>query len=392
MDLKELQGQLSASFEELKKMGQRHETELKTFGDATQETKNSIANINAEMDKLKGQIDQLAVKANRMPGANGQPQMSEEQKARSEAFYKFVREGKQGLTADEKKALVEDATGQILVPEDLDDEIYRELPKLSVMRQLATVRTTGRDRIRRRSLTEVTVGWGKLEVHPTAKLGDFESTMVPSDEYLYIEDALGLTKIGEDELEDTDINLAALIQDSFTQAYAELEDTAFIAGTGHANYQPEGILTTAAVPKVNTGAVGTFSADDMIKLAYALPAQYRRNGKYLVNSAIELNMRLMKGTDGQYLWQPSLQAGTPNSFNGSAVFNQDDIAGTVTTGSAVAVFGDFKAGYRIYDRKGGSVQRLNELYIEDGLIGFKYKRRVGGGVVRPNALRILTVG
>jgi predicted phage gp36 major capsid-like protein len=32
------------------------------------------------------------------------------------------------------------------------------------------------------------------------------------------------------------------------------------------------------------------------------------------------------------------------------------------------------------------VQRLNELYAESGLVGFKVHRRVGGGVIRGEAL------
>ncbi len=35
------------------------------------------------------------------------------------------------------------------------------------------------------------------------------------------------------------------------------------------------------------------------------------------------------------------------------------------------------------------MQRLNELYAEEGMVGFKFRKRVGGDVVRPEALRIL---
>lgn len=391
MPMKELQDQMQKSFEALKAAGERQEKEIKTFGAANQETKSTIEKINAELTDVKNKIADLATKANRMPNANGQAPMSDEQKAAQKSFFKYMREGKSGLAPDERKALVEDATGQIIVPEALDSEIYRALPGLTIMRQLATSRPTASDRVRRRSMTEVTTGWGKLET-TAATLGDFESTLVPSDDWIYVEDALGLTKIGEDELEDTDVNLTALIQDSFARAYAELEDTAFMIGTGHANNQPEGILNGSVVSRFNTGAVGTFTADDLIKIAYAVPAQYRKNGSYIVNSQIELLMRLFKdASTGQYLWQPSLQAGTPATFNGRPVYNQDDVDGTVANGNDIAVFGDVQAGYRIIDRKGGAVTRINELYIEDGLIGFKYKRRVGGGVVRANALKVLRV-
>lgn len=338
--------------------------------------------------KINERIDQLETAIKRPPlggdGKNaGQPS---EKKA---AFFKFMREGKAGLAPEEVKALVSDATGQILIPEELESEIYRELPKLTIIRSLATVRPIRTDRIRRRSLTEVQVGWGKLETGTAIT----ESTMVPGEEFQYVEDLYGLTKIGEDELMDTDVALESVVTDSFSRAIAEAEDTGFVVGTGHANKQPEGILNGTVVPRVNAGQAGAITTDDMLKLIYEVPAQYRQNGVFILNSKTELALRLLKDSNGQYLWQPSLQAGRPNTFAGYPIYNQEDIPEipAAETAADVVIFGDIRAGYRILDRLGMTVQRLTELYAEAGLVGFKVHRRVGGGVIRPNALRILRV-
>jgi len=58
----------------------------------------------------------------------------------------------------------------------------------------------------------------------------------------------------------------------------------------------------------------------------------------------------------------------------------------------IAIFGNFQFGYRILDRKGITIQRLNELYAEAGLIGFKVHARVGGYLIKPSnkALVLLT--
>ena len=61
------------------------------------------------------------------------------------------------------------------------------------------------------------------------------------------------------------------------------------------------------------------------------------------------------------------------------------------TAAKVAIFSDIRSGYRIVDRLGMTVQRLTELYAEAGLVGFKVHYRVGGGVIRPDPLRILNV-
>lgn len=336
--------------------------------------------------KINERIEQLETALKRPPLGGKDAGMPSEKKA---AFFKFMREGKSALTPEEVKALVSDATGQILIPEELESEIYRELPKLTIIRSLATVRQIRTDRIRRRSLTEVTVGWGKLETGTATT----ESTMVPGEEYQYVEDLYGLTKIGEDELMDTDVALEGIITDSFSRAIAEAEDKAFIVGTGHANKQPEGILNGTVVARVNAGQAGAITADDVLKLIYEVPAQYRQNGVLIMNSKTELALRVLKSSDGQYLWQPSLQAGRPNTFAGYPIYNQEDVPEIPNAEIAadVVIFGDVRAGYRILDRLGMTVQRLIELYAESGLVGFKVHYRVGGGVIRPDALRILRV-
>lgn len=389
MELKDLQVEIQNSFKKLQEKGDQQEQEMKKFGAASQETKDAIEKINADITSFKNQIEEMATKANRA-GFDGGKQIDPVEQQKKDIFFKFMKQGL-GELSREEKALVQDATGDILVPADIDKEIQRALPQLNILRQLASVRGTKSDRVRRINMNELTVGWGKIEVAGKPRLSTYESTLTPAEGWAYVEDAYGLTKIGEDELEDSEVNLEGYLRDSFADAYADLEETGFLLGTGHANNQPEGILNGTTVPRFTTAAIGTVTADDLIKLAYQVKASARRGGAYLVNGQTELAMRLMKSTDGQYLWQPSLQAAAPSVFNGKPVYNVEPLNGTVATGNDVAVFGDIKAGYQILDRKEGFVTRINELYINDGLIGFRYKRRVGGYVKNPNVMRVLRV-
>jgi len=338
--------------------------------------------------KINDRIAQLETMIKRPVVADSVAENSENKSV----FFKFLREGKSAIEPTERKKLVEDATGQILVPEELETEIYRELPNASVIRGLVTVRQIRTDRVRRRSLTEVDVGWGKLETS-TTPLTEPTSYLSPGQEYQYVEDLYGLAKIGEDELMDTDVALESVIVDSFSRVIAQAEDRAFVVGQGHNSQQPEGILTSTGIVRVEAKTVKAVTTDDILSLIYAVPAQYRRNGVLLVNSQTELALRLLKDKNDQYLWQPSLQAGRPNTFAGFPVYNQEDIPSIPTGTSAVvvAIFGDLRSGYRILDRLGITIQRLTELYAESGLIGFRVHYRVGGGVIRPNALRVLRV-
>lgn len=360
------------------------ENKLSEFIDTVE---SGLKKITDEKEELKKEVKTLAEKLESIEILVKRPMATKEGEKNMElkkAFFNFVRHG-----VIETKALVEDTTGQILVPEDLQAEIMRALPKLTIMRNLATVRQTNRDRLRYRSLTEVSVGWGKLETGAAIT----ESTPTPSEAYQYVEDLYGLVKIGEDELMDSDQNLESIIVDSFARAIAAAEDTAFIAGTGHANGEPDGILNGTTVTRVTAGQAGAITIDDILDLIYAVPAQYRKNGVLIVNSKTELALRKLKDNDGQYLWQPAVQAGAPATFAGFPIYNQDDIDEIPAAGSTgnVAIFGDIKSGYRIIDRLGITVQRLNELYAESGLVGIKVHYRVGGSVIRPDAMRVLQV-
>lgn len=317
---------------------------------------------------------------------DGQGDQKNRTQQQRSAFYEFLRRG--GRMAPEQRALVENTAGEILVPEDLETEIYRALPGLTVMRSLVSTRPTTSNRIRRRSLSEVAVGWGSLETSEQTLTDSMPGT--PTEEWTYIEDLYGLAKIGEDELDDTDVNLESFVRDSFARAIGEAEDTGFTIGTGHASNQPVGLMTTGGGVPVVTEAAGntTIKVEQFKRLIYAVPAQYRRNGAFVMSSAAELELSVLKDANGQFLWQPSVQAGRPNTFQGYAIHNQEDIAAPAASAN-VAVFGDFNAGYRVYDRQGMSLKRLEELYAEQGMVGFKVRFRVGGDVIRPEALRIL---
>lgn len=307
------------------------------------------------------------------------------------AFLDLVRYGRAGISA-EARALVEDTAGEILVPEALETELRREIPVLAIVRDIASQRNLTTNRVRRRSLDEVTVGWGKLETGDQVLTDSMPDT--PTEEYTYIEDLYGLAKIGEDELMDSDVNLEAFVRDSFSLAIAEAEDTAFTIGTGHANDQPVGFMTAAGgITAVDAGQTGAVTIDDFKALIYAVPAQARRNGRFVLASATELILSTLKDANDQYLWQPSNQAGRPNTFLGYALDNQEDVTEVPAAGTAgrVAAFGDFMRTYRVYDRLGMTLKRLEELYSEDGMIGFKVHFRVGGDVINPAWAHVLNV-
>jgi HK97 family phage major capsid protein len=312
-------------------------------------------------------------------------QLPEEDKA----FLKFFSKGERSLQPSERKALVEDAGGgQYLVSPYLDNELQRVVGKLVVLRQLAAKRTIDKDRIEVRDITEAAVGWGALELGTLIT----ETTPVPSaPAYKYAEDLNGLVKIGQDLLEDSDFNLQNVFVDSFSRKLAEAQETGFALGGGHVAHQPDGILldATLVANAVKTTATGAVTVEKFMELVYSVPAIYRKNGSFVVHSATELALRQIRAggsttTDGPFLWQPSTIAGTPPTFLGYPIYFCDELYTLADVASPLAIFGDFLAGYQVIDRVGTTVQRLDELYSEEGCIGFKVRMRVGGYVKKPS--------
>jgi len=383
-ELKDLATNIATTWEAMKAKNDEVIAEAKKTGQASAEATAELTKLNAAMDAQKAQLDALALDVARKdvvkPGEISSEE-AEQNRAYKAAFYKWVRGGSRELAADdirtlknalppERKALVENTAGLYLVPEDMEAEIMRAVPQINTLRNYCRVRPTSRDKVLVRSLTEVSVGWGKLETGTDIT----ESTVTPSRDTIYVEDLYGLTKVGEDELMDTDANLAGILTDSFAVAIANAEAEAFAVGQGHATYsEPDGVAVDATILasyKADWTTADTVLINDLLTAEYTLPAQYLNGSVWLMNRKTELAARLLRaevaaGYYGNYLWQPSLLAGAPNTFDGFPIVNQNDMnyPADATLGINV-IFGNLRLGYMIVDRQGLTIQRLDELYAD----------------------------
>lgn len=308
---------------------------------------------------------------------------SERKDKQQKSFLNFVRKGMSGVAPEVKTDLVEDSTGELLIPVDYAGTIFKEVPREAVIRNLAFVRPTTRNRVEVGSVLIDEAGWGKLEtdqgVDPAP---DGLGTPPAAKDTIRVWNLNALVKIGIDELDDSDENLEALIRSQLSLKIAEQEDDTFAAGLGDASFQPEGIAGNVSAG----GQVPELTGDSVKQLKYRVASNFRRNGVYLANSTAEEGVALLKDDNGNYLLQPSAAADEPPTFFGKRWYTTDGLPDT----SAI-VFGDLRQGYMIADRKRLTVTRLVEKYAEDGKIGLLFVHRVGGGVIRPTAMAELDI-
>ena len=293
------------------------------------------------------------------------------------AFWKAMR-NKNHLDIQNSLRIGEKEDGGYLVPDEFEKKIIDALQDENIFRKIANVIQTSH-------------GERKIPVvasHGTAAWVDENEEIPESDEKfgqitLNAHKLATLIKISEELLQDSVFNLEAYIAKEFARRIGRAEEEAFLVGSGTG--RPTGVLNGEAIATANAA----ISADDIIDLYHSLREPYRKSAVFITNDQTVKLIRKLKDANGQYLWQPSLQAGTPDSILGRP-FKTSVFVPTAAAGKKVLAFGDFSY-YWIADRQGRSFQRLNELFAVTGQVGFKATQRVDGKLTLQEAVKILKI-
>lgn len=234
------------------------------------------------------------------------------------AFWNAMRtRGNEGLDMSVKNALQigTDSEGGYLVPDEFERTLVEALDDENVFRRLANVITTSS-------------GDRKIPVvasKGTASWIDEEGTIPDSDD-AFGQVSIGayklgtLIKVSEELLNDSVFNLEAYISREFARRIGNKEEDAFFTGDGSG--KPTGILaaTGGAQLGVTTAGATAVTMDEVLDLFYSLKAPYRNKAVFVMNDATVKAIRKLKDGQGQYLWQPSLQAGTPDTILNRPVY------------------------------------------------------------------------
>ena len=120
----------------------------------------------------------------------------------------------------------------------------------------------------------------------------------------------------------------------------------------------------------------------------SLASPYRQNATWLMSSLTASSIAKMKDADGNLIWRESLLVGQPATLLGRPV-EIDEAMPAPTAGNLTLAFGDFHAGYLINDRIG--VRILRDPFTSRPFVNFYCTKRVGGGLLDPNAIRLLRI-
>lgn len=356
--------------------------------DVTKALADLTASFNTKFDaqalEIKGTKDRLdaeIAKGNR-PGT-AKEEKSAAAEAESKIFTTFLRKGKEALSADEVKTLrvSDDTAGGYLAPAEFSTEIVKQLVQFSPVRQAASVAST----------SSSSVILPKRTGRPTANWeGETEESEETESTYgqleIPIHEAKCYVDVSNKLLEDAAVNVEAEVSGDLAEEFGRLEGVAFVNGNGAK--KPMGFMADPNIAYSANGHATNLMADGLISLMYAMPAFYRNQGVWMMNGTTLGTLRKLKDGQGNYLWQPAFIAGQPETILGRPVVEAVDMD-DVASGTFPIAFGDFSRGYRIYDRIALSILRDPYTQATRSVTRFHARRRVGGAVRLPEALKKL---
>lgn len=333
-----------------------------------------------DLSKITERLDKIEAKANRPATEKKDGEPTEERKA----FSAYLRHGKEaGPEVLKALTVSSDPQGGYLAPGELSTEFIRDLVEFSPIRPLASVRSTSAPSVAYPRRTGITnAKWkGEAQAQEASEptFGQVEIPVREINTYVDISNQLLADSGGAAEAE---VRLA------LAEDFGKKEGLAFVKGS--TNLEPEGLMSNASVPYSFTGnasTLGTNPADLLIDLMYALPAAYRARGTWLMNGSTLAAIRKLKdGTTGVYLWQPSYQAGQPETILGRPVIEVPDMD-DVGSAAEPILFGDIATAFRIVDRVSLSILVNPYIQATNGITRIHATRRTGSAVVQPAAIR-----
>ena len=192
-------------------------------------------------------------------------------------------------------------------------------------------------------------------------------------------------QLSREVVEDSGINLLDFVARQAAVGMGTAVNAGLTIGTGTTG--PTGIVTASSSAVTGgTGLAGVPTADNILDLVYTCPAPYRRQqgAGFQMRGATIAAIRKLKDTTGQYLWQPSLQAGSPDLLHGFPVFENPDVPAT-GVGAKSVIFGANSA-YYVRQVRGIDVARDDSVGFVNDLITFRVTWRGDGALPDANGV------
>jgi len=388
-------------------------TELKTAVERIGETSAKVLETHkTAIGELQNRIESIEAQADRPKGAGASKESAIERQHR-ETFVEWLRRpnddhrkhllssAQAELAHERKDLLAGSGSGAFAVPEQISERIEQRVKQANPFRGLVSVMQASTGDFKSLvDLADDSAGW-------VAETGTRTATGTPTliervptggEGYAY-------PQASEWALQDTFFDAENWLVDSCGQSIGQLEHQSIVSGNGSS--RPTGFLNSSPV----------LTADDASPLRDASTLQYIATGESPAAVSFDALVNLMTTLKSQYLQSPRVawvmhrttfaQVKRIESTAGDYVFSADPTQGGVGSilgfpivlsdympvyapGANAIAFGAWDRGYQLVDR----VPRMSvtvDPYSNPGFVRFYCRRRIYGGVLNADAIKILQI-
>jgi HK97 family phage major capsid protein len=433
-ELKDAIEGIGKSFEEFKKVNdQRLEEERKGNDARAKELSAALDKISADLDAsrkakdlIEKKLDSTKDRLELLEATADRPRATPQDKIRSEHksnFLKWLRSGGQDhgavnaqMELEAKAREFKDVStgtttaGGFALPEEISRDVNTLVLKrseISAAVKNVTVGTTDYKELLTHyanSTASNLYGWAGETSSRTATGTPELRERTPTWGELY-----AYATASNWSLRDLFFNVQTWITDAVAEGMAVAQSVAIWSGNG--SNKPTGMTNTSLsasddyasplraaaayeyipIPTAGSSPFTTagITADSVIALFYALNPRYRPNSRFAANTVTQGHLRRLKDTTNQYLWQPGLQAGQPDTLLGRSIINWEDMGNPTSANAHPLGFGDFAQAYTLVSREGMTV--VTDNVTAPGFTKYYLAKRVGGCVTNNDALKFLKV-
>jgi HK97 family phage major capsid protein len=408
--IKSLRRELADTWEEAKQLNDR----TADGGKFTAEQEKIWQMLNVRMDETRERITDLEETAEREKDLDEQREKFEavvrppepEKRAGREKdletrMLEFARAGLPGadyapraieikISGQDKKPIHEQrdlskgvtTLGGFTVPTGFIATLYEQLVEFAAVRQTgATIYTT--DSGESLLVPKATAHGSAALVTEAASIAGTDPTFAQQTLLAYKYGQI--IKVSNELATDSGINLLDYLARSAGRNLGLASGAHFVTGTGTG--QPEGVQTNVTTGKQGiAGQTLTVLADDLFDVYHSIVSGYRGRGVWLMRDATLASIRKLKDTTNQYLWQPGMQQGIPDSLLGRPVVTDPTMPAMGVSVKSI-LFGDFSAYYAIRDVSTLRFERSDDFLFGNDQIAFRALLRTDGKPMDATAVK-----
>lgn len=195
-------------------------------------------------------------------------------------------------------------------------------------------------------------------------------------------------QVSTELISDSGVDLEGYLSMQAGRALGNSLGADLITGTGTG--QPRGVVTDATAGATGTtgisGGFGSQStvgqgADYLITLFHSVIAPYRAKSscRWIMNDTTAATVRKIKDSTGQYIWQPSVIAGVPDTLLTKPVLVDPNVAAVGLSAKSV-LFGAFE-NYFVRMAGGLRFERSDDFAFDSDLVTFRALMRADAALV-----------